>query len=465
MKVHFIGIAGRAMGGIAVALAQAGHRVSGSDEGVYEPMRSRLANAGIRPTTFAPEHVPPDADVVVAGRRVTASNPELKSARDMGLACLSFPAFLHAHCLSHSRNGVVAGGVGKTTTTALLAWMLERAGRRPDYLIGGVARNFEQSCRLAGSRLAVLEGDEYASGPDDESPKFMHYRPEVVVVTNLVSDHPDLYPTPDRLYQAFAAFVRLIPAGGCLICQADDPTSRRLAEEAGCAVVTVGTTGRSDVCIGDLQLRERGTSFTLDGVRFHMPLHGPMNVRNAAMAALAAARLGVSLADASRALACFEGLEDHQEVFEAGGRIVVRDKASHPESLRELCVALRQRFPGRRLVSVMQPRATGGRRWIYQRELPASLAAFDKVILTTPYEHKPPSNAAWERDPFCLDTLSRDLEALRVKVEHASAMPALPRLVVDLSEPGDVVLLSLREQFSREAAAVIRALSEAVTVA
>lgn len=453
------------MGGIAVALAQGGHRVSGSDEGVYEPMRSRLAAAGIRPTIYAPEHVPPDADVVVAGRRVAAGNPELRHAREQGLTCLSFPAFLHAHCLAHSRNAVVAGGVGKTTTTALLAWMLEHTGRRPDYLIGGVARNFEQSCRLTGADLAVLEGDEYASGPDDESPKFMHYRPEVLVVTNLLADHPDLYPTAHRLYEAFAALVRLVPADGCLICRADDAASRQLAESAGCAVVTVGTRGPSDVRIGGLQLRERSTAFTLDGVTFHMPLHGPMNVRNAAMAALAAARLGVSLADASRALACFEGLDDHQEVFEAGGRIVVRDKASHPESLRELCMALRQRFPGRRLVSVMQPRATGGRRWIYQRELPASLAAFDRVILTPPYEHKPQPDAAWQHEPFCLDTLSRDLAALRVKVHHAPALPALPRLVVDASEPGDVVLLSLREQFSREAGAVVRALSEAVTVA
>ena len=465
MRVHFIGVAGRAMGGIAIALARAGHRVSGSDEDAYEPMRGWLEQAGIRATCYAADHVPPDADAIVVGRRVATDNVEVRYARQASQPCLSFPAFLRTHYLKNSRNAVVAGGVGKTTTTALLAWILEHAGKHPDFLIGGMARNFQESCRLSGAGLTVLEGDEYASGPDDDLAKFMHYRPEVAIVTNLLADHPDLYPEPDQMHDLFATLVGLVPSSGCLVCWSDDLASMRLASTASCAVVTAGTGPEADARVADVRLAAHGTAFTLDGVPVELPLHGWMNVRNAAMAAVAASRFGVPLTSAARALARFEGLADRQDAFEAGGRIVVRDKASHPESLRELRAALRQRFPRRRLVSVMQPRATGGRRWIYQRDLPAALSGFDSVILTSPYEHKPASHVGWRNEPFCLETLARDLIGLGVAVARAPSLADLPRVVRERSDPGDVVLLSLREQFSDDAAAVARGLGSPVTIA
>jgi UDP-N-acetylmuramate: L-alanyl-gamma-D-glutamyl-meso-diaminopimelate ligase len=177
-------------------------------------------------------------------------------------------------------------------------------------------------------------------------------------------------------------------------------------------------------------------------------MHGLMNVRNAAMALVTAGQFGVSLAEAVPAVATFTGLVDRQDAIEAGDCVVVRDKASHPESLWQLCAALRQRYPGRRLLSVMQPRATGGRRWIYQRDLPRALAAFDAVILTNPYEHKPPTDAAWKDDPFCLDALAGALCALGAEVQVVTAMADLPEAVRRSAGPGDVVLLSLREQFA-----------------
>jgi UDP-N-acetylmuramate: L-alanyl-gamma-D-glutamyl-meso-diaminopimelate ligase len=229
---------------------------------------------------------------------------------------------------------------------------------------------------------------------------------------------------------------------------ADAEASGALAASAASRITTVGTSSRADRIVSDVTLASHGSFFSLDDVRFFLPMHGVMNVRNAAMALAVAEAFGVPPVEAVAAVAAFAGIVDRQDAIEAGGCVVVRDKASHPHSLQELGAALRQRYPGRRLVSVMQPRATGGRGWIYQRELPAALAAFDAVILTHPYEHKPPGDAAWKADPFCLDALAAALCAIGADVQVVTTLADLPEAVRRSAAPGDVVLLSLREQFA-----------------
>lgn len=450
-RIHFLGIGGRAMGGLAVALARAGYRVTGSDEGMYEPMSTWLRRAAIDVAAgYAERNIPLDASVVIVGKRIAEDNRELRWVLRRGIPFLSFPKFLQTRFLHRSLNAVVAGGVGKTTTAAMLAWILEHAGRRPDYLIGGMPGNFENPARFDGARLTVLEGDEYASCFDDPAPKFLHYAPEVAVVTNLLDDHPDLYPDSRGLHDAFLALVRLLPKGGCLVLPQDDEACSTLAAQAGCRVVTTGQDPDADRPITDLKPTPQGTAFRLAGTGFALPMCGRMNVHNAAMAILAAAHLDVSPEQSARALAEFKGVRERQEARDVGGCTVVTDKASHPHSLSELCGALRQRYPRRRVVSVIQPRGTGGRRWIYQRDLPAALASFDKVILTSAYEHRPPEQTAWEHEPFCIDTLARDLGAQAVDVTVVPALADVPDAVGRLVQDGDVVVMSLREQFVGE---------------
>jgi UDP-N-acetylmuramate: L-alanyl-gamma-D-glutamyl-meso-diaminopimelate ligase len=459
MRAHFVGVGGRAMGGIAMALARAGHHISGSDECLYEPMRGWLESQGIRPTPFDPANVPRNADAVVVGRRITDQNPELRLVRSLGLRHESFPCFLKRHFLGHSRNAVIAGGVGKTTTTAMLAWILEDAGLKPDFLIGGIARNFRETARFDEAEITVLEGDEYASGVDDDSPKFLHYAPEVVAVTNLLSDHPDLYPDASTLLDAFGSLVRLLPKTGCLVLGSDEDGTDALAALSPCEVRTVGTREKADMKIGNICLQPSGSAFTLGGARFNVPMHGLMNIHNAARASVVASHFGVSYDRSARALARFEGLIDRQEAAGVGGRTIVRDKASHPRSILELADALRQRYPDQRLISVSQPRATGGREWIYQRDLPMALAGFDKVILTRPYEHKPRDGAPWKDQPFSIEALFDDLRGRNVDVEAIDKIADLPEAVRRSTRPGDVVLLSLREQFGSTAGAIAAALA------
>ncbi len=447
------------MGGIAIALAKVGHDVTGSDKDVYEPMQGRLAREGIRVSAYAAEHVPGNADAIIVGTRVARENSELSFVRERGLSSESFPEFLANRFLRRSRNLVVAGGVGKTTTTAMLAWILEREGLQPDYLIGGLARNFPTSARFAGSDVSVIEGDEYAKRENDASPKFLHYFPEVVTITNSLVDHPDLYPDTNRLIEALRGLVRLLPAHGCLVLGNDEEGSATLAEAARCSVIRVGTDARADQVIGGVVLSSLGSAFELSGTRFQLPMHGLMNVRNASSAAVAALHLGVALERSALALSIFEGLADHQEAAEAGACTLVRDKASHPQSLIELSAALRQRYPKRRLVCVIQPRATGGRHWIYQKHLPRALSGFDKVILTRPYEHNPGPRTAWQDKPFSMDALISDLRSLRVDLDVAPELESLPAFVSQRTRPGDVVLLSLREQFGRVGVDIERALA------
>lgn len=446
-SLHFIGICGKAMGGIAAALSAEGWRVTGSDEKCYGSIRSDLAERGLRVRTpYRARNIPEDADLVIVGKRVNADNPELLEAVRRGISHRSFPQFLHDEFLIRSRNAVVTGGVGKTTTTAMLAWILQFNARFPDYLVGGVARNFSAPARFMGSKFCVLEGDEYASCFDDRNPKFMHYAPEVGVITNIIEDHPDMYCSLGELCDAFAAFVEQLPAAGCLIIPDDDGAACEVSSHARCATIRVGFTETATARITAIRTSSESSRFCLEKQEFEIPLCGRMNMRNAAMAALAARQFGIGLSDCAKALRRFRGVRNRQEEIPIGDCTLVRDKASHPAALIELAGALRQRFPERRLVSIIQPRATGGRDWIYQRDLPHALAQFDKIILTNSHEHNPCSNRAWMNAPFCVDLLAANIRHHRGEVTTAPTRAQLQHSIDHDLCPGDVVLLTVLEQ-------------------
>ena len=458
---HFIGICGKAMGGIATALASEGWRVTGSDERCYGPMKNYLQACGLPiRTPFAAGNVPDEADLAIIGKRVTADNPELLEVARRGIRRRSFPQFLREHFLFRSRNAVVTGGVGKTTTTAMLAWILEQNGFRPDYLIGGIARNFPASAKFSGSEFAILEGDEYSSCFDDRNPKFLHYRAEVGVITNIIEDHPDIYRSFDDLCDAFAAFIETLPASGCLIVPDDDAAAAKLTLHAACNVITIGFSTVATERISSVRLFADRSCFRLRNQDFEISLCGRMNIRNAAMAAMAAAHFGVGLAQSAAALQLFQGVEKRQDERPIGNCTLVQDKASHPHALEELARALRQRFPGRRLVSIIQPRATGGKEWIYQRNLPRALSHFDQVVLTSPHEHNPPPTQVWANDPFCLDLLAFGLKSRSVDVVIARSIPEIETAIRGHICDEDVAVLTVLEQSEYLAQAVEKSLRE-----
>jgi UDP-N-acetylmuramate: L-alanyl-gamma-D-glutamyl-meso-diaminopimelate ligase len=439
--VHIIGICGRATAPLADGLKRMGVEVTGSDAGAFPPMDAFLRSRGIawneRPTT---DSLPRGAVVVCAGG-VTPAHPELAAAIDEGREWLSFPAFLERTFLRTSRNFVVAGTNGKTTTTAMLAWLMEAGGLEPDYLIGGLARNFPQAARFHGSVVTVLEGDEYWTGPGDVRPKFLHYRAEVVVVTNLHHDHPEVYPD-ERSYQfPFKHLVDLLPAKGRLVLNADDPGLDILKPRCRGTVTTVGFSPKAEFRITGWKRTEVGSRFRLDGRDYFLPMWGRMNVLNAALAVVAARVAGVTPARAAKALASFAGVQGRQQVLiepsgNALGIKVVLDEAYHPQSLAAVLEAVRAHHPRRRVVLVYRPRGCGFVPGSYEERLPAALAGADLVLLADLPAHL--RVLAFDQRAAARAARRRGAEVRTAK----ELTDFLPRLG-DWLKPGDVVVVSV----------------------
>jgi UDP-N-acetylmuramate: L-alanyl-gamma-D-glutamyl-meso-diaminopimelate ligase len=457
--VHFIGICGKGMGAIAAALARDGWHVTGCDENPRPPMSRHLEANGItiRTPCLARDLPAGDAEIIV-GKRMPADHEILDALRRQNRSWTSFPDFLARHFLSRSRNVVVAGGVGKTTTTSLLAHILRQAGQDPDFLIGATPLGFPAPAKLAGAGMFVIEGDEYASCEDDPRPKFLHYHPEVVVITNLLQDHPDLYKDKEALSRAFRSLVALLPSHGLLVVPDDDADAAAFLHEAACPVLKVGYGDTADIRILPREMGTEFSRFQIGEVVFELPMFGQMNVRNAGMAAVAAGHFGVPLATAAGALVSFQGIQKRQETRLLGEVRLIIDKATHPVAITGLFEAVRQRFPGRRLISVLQPRATGGKNWIYQSMLPDTLAGADHVVLFPAYEHQAKTGQQWEGGAFDTAELARATRATGTTVELAPGIGDAAGILTRVVRSGDVVVVTLPEQAAGLEMAILDAL-------
>jgi UDP-N-acetylmuramate: L-alanyl-gamma-D-glutamyl-meso-diaminopimelate ligase len=433
---------GRATAPLADGLVRLGVKVTGSDVGAFPPMDAFLRSRGLvwneRPTARS---LPAEAEVVVCAGGVTPAHPELAAAIDQGRDWCSFPAFLERTFLRGSRNFVVAGTNGKTTTTALLAWLMEAGGLAPDYLIGGLARNFPQAARFRGAPVAVLEGDEYWTGPGDVRPKFLHYRASVALVTGLQPDHPEVYPDLRSYQFPFKHLVDLLPANGRLILNADDPGLEVLKPRSRARVETVGFSPGAGHRVTGWRRVEGGSRFRLDGREYFLPLWGKMNVRNAAMALVAARLAGVTAARAARALAGFAGVAGRQQVLmEADqnprGLKVVLDEAYHPQSLEAVLEAVGAHHPRRRVVLVLRPRGTGFAPGYYEQQLPGALRKADLVLLA---DLPGPLRVLAFNQRRVASALRRQGTAVATAAELDDFRPRLGSLL----QPGDVVVLSV----------------------
>jgi UDP-N-acetylmuramate: L-alanyl-gamma-D-glutamyl-meso-diaminopimelate ligase len=393
MKVHLVAICGTGMGALAGLLKEAGHDVQGSDRAFYPPMAERLQAWGI-PTRqgFDPAHIDPDTDLVIVGNVCRKDNPEAQAALARGLKVMSFPQALSEFFIAGKTSVVVAGTHGKTTTAALLSYVLVEAGLDPSFLVGGIPQNFGKSFHLGRGAVFVVEGDEYDAAFFDKRPKFVHYRPTVVVLTAVEFDHADIYPNMDAYRAAFETLLSLLPPDGLLIACADDPEVVALAERAPCRVVFYGLDSGAAWSASDVRPGTDATRFSLirDGretCEATLPLAGRHNVANALGVLAAAEAVGV---DAQRAVGClpgFAGIARRMQVRGAvDGVTVIDDFAHHPTKVRETVRAARARYPGSRLVAVFEPRTATSRRKVFQEAYPASFGAADEVILVPPFD-------------------------------------------------------------------------------
>jgi len=454
--VHFVAIGGTGMGSLAGLLKARGIQVTGSDENLYPPMSTALAQWGISVFQgFAAEHVLRGRpDLIVIGNAVRPTNPEAQAALQSGVRCLSFPDALYELAIAGKHSVVVAGTHGKTTTTSLVATVLLETGRDPSLLVGGIAENFGGSFREGRGPHFVVEGDEYDTAFFDKTPKFLHYGARTAVLTSVEFDHADIYRDLDHVKQAFRTLVARMPKDGTLVAAIDHPGVRDVIEKPPCRVVPYGVEDASHAQEGPKAgLRARALAVTPRGTRFQVsrdgtpqgsalvPLDGRHNVENA-MAALAVADvLGVPLTEAIPALSAFRGVKRRQEVRgEVRGILVLDDFAHHPTAVRETIAAVRARYAGRRLVSVFEPRTNTSRRKIFQADYAAAFHGSDLVVIAAVPDAPIYSATGEVTERFSAEELVQDLAGRGIRARAIERTDAIVEWLCEELAPGDVVL-------------------------
>jgi UDP-N-acetylmuramate: L-alanyl-gamma-D-glutamyl-meso-diaminopimelate ligase len=445
-RIHLVGVAGTGMGAFAGMLKAAGYTVTGSDENVYPPMSDMLREWGIEVyTPYAPENLDrARPDLVIIGNVIRRVNPEATAVRSRGLPQMSFPAAFGALVAATRHSVVIAGTHGKTTTSALMGHVLAEAGLDPTFLVGGVTLNYGGNYRLGKGAHVVVEGDEYDTAYWDKGPKFLHYRARTALLTSVEFDHADIYRDMAHYESAFEKLGHTLPADGWLGVAASYPRAVELARTSTTArVETYAWEREADYCGHDARFSEAGTRFTIDGpggetVTLDLPMTGYHNLENATGVYAAARSLGLSPEAIARGFATFKGVKRRQEPRgEVGGVLVIDDFAHHPTAVRETILALRQRYPTRRLWAVFEPRSNTSRRNIHQLEYSEAFDQANVVSIRLPEPHdKVPIDQQLDVPAIARAIAARGIEA------HADADPdVLMHQVAQGARAGDVVLV------------------------
>ncbi len=455
-NVHLIAACGVGMASLAGMLREKGFRVTGSDANVYPPMSTQLENLGIRLfSPYAAGNIPEDAELVIVGNAISRGNPEAEEAVRRGLPILSMPQAVAEHFIGGLESIVVAGTHGKTTTSALAAWSLFALSDDPSFLIGGVPKNFPVSYRVGKGPRFVIEGDEYDTAYFDKGPKFLHYRPKVVLLTSIEFDHADIYRDLSHVRESFRRLAAILPPDGLLVACADYRDVVEVAAGARCPVVYYSTkegvlgkdaegrhAGRGGWSVRGTGEAEGMTLFRMtrgeQALDFRFPLPGIHNAANAAGVAIVLMRLGYPPDRVASAFERFAGVRRRQEVVgEFRGILVIDDFAHHPTAVRETVRAVRGRYPGRRIVAVFEPRSNTSRRKVFQREFTEALAEADSVIVAGVFG----ADKIPEGERLSPEDMVAGLQAMGRPAECIREVDDIVARIAGSCKPGDLVLL------------------------
>ena len=390
MHIHILGICGTFMGGVAALARAAGHKVTGCDRNVYPPMSTQLRKLDIEiHEGVDAAQLDVDPDCVVVGNVMTRGTEVVEAMLDRGMPYQSGPQWLAENVLRDRHVLAVAGTHGKTTTSSMLAWILEDAGLDPGFLIGGIPADFGVSARYGGSKFFVVEADEYDTAFFDKRAKFVHYRSRTLVLNNLEFDHADIYADMDAIIWQFHQLIRTVPAAGRVILNSADENLRQLIEQ-GCwtPVETFSTTDDSDwsgrfLDKVERQIGIRGPGEQAAQARWHAG--GVHNLENAIAAVAAAASAGVSVDQAVDALSRFQGVKRRMERTATVADIAIYDDfAHHPTAIRKSIVSMRRRYPGHRVLVAIEPRCNTMKMGIHRDTLADSLKDADIVWMYRP---------------------------------------------------------------------------------
>jgi UDP-N-acetylmuramate: L-alanyl-gamma-D-glutamyl-meso-diaminopimelate ligase len=398
LHIHILGICGTFMGGLALISRELGYTVSGSDQNVYPPMSTQLEQQGIRLMNgYQAENLDCKPDLVVIGNALSRGNPEVEAVLNRGLPYISGPQWLAEHVLQHKWVMAVAGTHGKTTTSSMLAWILEYNGFQPGFLIGGIPLNFGISARLGNTDFFVIEADEYDCAFFDKRSKFVHYRPRTAVLNNLEFDHADIFDNLEAIKKQFHHLVRTVPGDGQIIAPAFETNlSDVLAMGSWTPVVKTAIAGDGDAAWQAQLLKADGSSFAvhLDGENqgtVDWSLTGRHNVYNALSAVAAARHIGIVAENSIEALHAFQNVKRRMEVIVKTDKVTVYDDfAHHPTAIKTTLDGLRQQVGSEKILAIVEPRSNTMRLGVHTQSLAESLAAADQAII---YQ---PDNLGWD---------------------------------------------------------------------
>ncbi|MFI5096400.1 MAG: UDP-N-acetylmuramate:L-alanyl-gamma-D-glutamyl-meso-diaminopimelate ligase [Candidatus Acidiferrales bacterium] len=448
-----IGIGGSAMAPLAGMLRERGYRVTGSDAGVYPPASTLLESLGIPYSEkFDAANLTPAPDLVVVGNALSRGNVEVEEMLDRKLKYHSLPEIIEEEFLPGRHSIVVSGTHGKTTTTAMLAWIFQVAGKKPNFLVGGIAENFGKSYGLGGGEEFILEGDEYDSAFWDKAAKFFHYHPDDLIITSLEYDHADIYADFDAYQLAFRRLVNLVPRRGRIIVWGDEEAGEALykaTEKAFCPVISYGLHNGNQWIASNVQSDGDGMKFRVqhkneDYGEIRLAATGHHNVLNALAALVVAQGRGIRSEIVGQALETFRSVRRRMDVKgEVGGIVVVDDFAHHPTAVRATIEAARLRWPGRRLWAILEPRSNSMRRRVFQDALPPALALGDRVLLAS--VHRAGQLSDDQRlDP---ETVAASVRALGKDARVLPGADAIAELLAVDARPGDLLLVMSNGSF------------------
>ena len=434
--LHILGICGTFMGGLALLARELGYEVSGSDANVYPPMSTQLAESGITLMEgYAAEHLQPAPDWVIVGNAMSRGNPAVEYMLNRNIPYVSGPQWLGEHLLNNRWVLAVAGTHGKTTTTSMLAWILEYSGYNPGFLIGGVPGNFAVSARVGESDFFVIEADEYDTAFFDKRSKFIHYRSNTLVIGNLEYDHADIFPDLAAIERQFHHLIRCVPGEGLIVRGPDDAIDRVLAQGVWTPVESLGDDcgHRSqllDASGGRFEVTDpRGEPVTVEWGQ--LGLH---NVANATAAIAAARHVGVPLASAAAALAEFKGVKRRLELRGTPAGIAVYDDfAHHPTAIATTLKGLRAKYTDGRILAVIEPRSNTMRGGEHLDQLGPATAAADHVFWYQPV------GLNW--------SLQRIVDQSNCSAEVVSDIDTLVAKIVTAAQPGDAVVIMSNGSF------------------